>query len=102
MSVQDRLFVGKTVEIAVISEPKPAWTWYLNVPKTTALLAYDGKMTDLGQDSDLLFLVKDSYFLAVEYWVYSEEGAVNLQLALGKYQVAVEELRSTGEVRGWL
>ena len=33
---------------------------------------------------------------------YTEEEAKNLQRALGKYQTILEELRSTGEVRGWL
>ena len=85
------------LELAVISEPKPAWLRaLLNVPNTTALLAYDGKMKNLGQDSDLLFVVKDSYFLAYSYDVFSEEEAMNLQIALGKYQVAVEEFRARG------
>ena len=46
--------------------------------------------------------VKDSFFLAVEYDVSPEEGAVNLQIAPGRYETALEELRPTGEVQGWL
>ena len=78
--MSDRFFVGKTIELAIIGEQRPAWVRALtNVPNTTALLAYKGRMTDLGQDSDLRFVVKDSYFLAVSYDVFSEEGAMNFQ-----------------------
>ena len=93
----DRFFVGKPIELAVIGKRRPVWLRALtNVPETTALLAYKGKMENLGRDSDLRFVVKDSYFLAVEYDVFSEEGAMNLQIALGKYQMAVEEFRARG------
>ena len=88
MSVHGRM-VGfrKTLELAVIFEPKPAWLWYLMIfRKMTALLAYKGKVKNLGQDSDLRFVLKDSFLTTVGLDVYSEEGAMNLQIALGKYQ----------------
>ena len=95
--MSDRFFVGKTIELAIIGEQKPAWLRALtNVPNTTALLGYKGKMTDLGQNSNLRFVVKDSYFLAVSYWVYSEKGAKNLRIAIGKYQNALGEFRARG------
>ena len=88
-------FFTRYLELAVIQKQK--WVSLNSViPKQTALLAYDGKEENLGQDSDLRFVLKDSFLTTVDSDVYSEEGAMNFQVALGKYQNALEEFRARG------
>lgn len=93
----DKTFVGNTLKLAVIGNQRPAWVRFLtNLPNTSVLLAYKGKLADIGHDSDLQFVVKDSYFLAVSYDLISEDGAMYILNALRKYQLAVKEYRARG------
>ena len=88
----------RRVKLAVIR--KQEWVSLNQImPNKTALLAYKGKNENLGQDSDLRFVLKTScwqYPGSADLEVYSEEGATNLQIALGKYQNALEEFQARG------
>ena len=99
-SFYDR-FMGavNTVELAVIRKRK--WTspkYPIGfLPRTTALLAYNGRKKNLGQDCNIRFVLKISYnMMFVDYFPCSEEGVMNFQIALGKYQNALEEFRARG------
>ena len=89
------LRLTRYVELAVIRKQK--WVSLNSIMrKKTALLEYKGRKKNLVQDSDLRFVLKGSFLTTVDLDVYSEGGAINLQIALVKYQNALEEFRARG------